>query len=325
MPRLDLGKGLSIPSPSKQKRNFFPSFTFPEEPNSEEAAEGLGPFGPGRTSETSKAIISPRSLGSASGLEQLKPATRILSAASINGTPRSSGEFYSVSNNSTETLASECITHDNSRLVHRTTHKRQDPLLAPPKNVVPEVLMMGYAQVTGSFTVDGSLVNQTSFEETRKRGVVGGRAGGGVVRNESAKRDSGLLGSFGWANIGESLGGLLGGNEFSSLKEENDNAKARSIPILSTPQSILFVDLRLNPGESRSYSYRSLLPKGIPPSHKGRAIKIAYNVVVGTQRATKASQQLQVQQVTIPFRVMTSVNGTLSLLMACEIKNTNMA
>lgn len=298
---------------------------FPQELGSEEATRGFGPLRREISSESSKATIYPKSLGSAGGLEQLKPATRILSAASINGTPRSSGEFYSVSNNSTETLASECITQETSRLMHRTAHKRQDSHLAPPKNLIPDVLMMGYAQITGSFTVDGSLVNQNSFEETRKRGVVGGRAGGGVVRNESSKRDSGLLGSFGWSNIGESIGGLLGGNEFSSLKEANDNSKARSIPILSTPQTILFVDLRLKPGESRSYSYRSLLPRGIPPSHKGRAIRITYNLVVGTQRATRTSQQLQVQYVTIPFRVMTSVNGTLSLLIAFWSKNTNNA
>jgi hypothetical protein len=35
------------------------------------------------------------------------PSARVLSTLSIAGTPRSSGEFYSLSNNSSETLASE--------------------------------------------------------------------------------------------------------------------------------------------------------------------------------------------------------------------------
>ncbi len=43
------------------------------------------------------------------------PSARVLSTTSIAGTPRSSGEFYSLSNNSTETLASEYVTHQPLR------------------------------------------------------------------------------------------------------------------------------------------------------------------------------------------------------------------
>lgn len=81
----------------------------------------------------------------------------------------------------------------------------------------------------------------------------------------------------------------------------------RSVPILSTPQSILFVDLRLPPGESRSYKFKFTLPKGIPPSHKGKAIKIAYNLVLGTQRPGKGVVQPTI--IEVPFRVLPHVNG----------------
>jgi hypothetical protein len=70
--------------------------------------------------------------------------------------------------------------------------------------------MMGYAQIMGSFTLDGSLINQAPFEEVKRKGVVGGQGGGGVVGVEKTKRESGLFGALGWGNIGESLGGLLG-------------------------------------------------------------------------------------------------------------------
>ena len=47
--------------------------------------------------------------------------------------------------------------------------------------------MMGYAQIIGSFTLDGSLVNQAPFEDVKRRGALGGQSGGGVVGLESIK------------------------------------------------------------------------------------------------------------------------------------------
>lgn len=264
-----------------------------------------------RSPDYLRRALSPRSQDVSNDLDQTKPATRILSPSSINGTPRSSGEFYSMSNNSTETLASEYNPQENSRLVHRPAHSRQTSYLAPARASEPEILMMGYAQITGSFILDGSLVNQGLFEEVKRKGIVGGQGGGGVVRNTSTKRESGLLGSIGWGNIGGSLGGLLGGTELSSIRETNDREGAGSIPILSTPQSILFVDLRLGPGESKSYHYSHPLPKGIPPSYKGRAMKISYSLVVGTQRASSNAKQHQVQRADIPFRILPSVNSKI--------------
>ncbi len=170
--------------------------------------------------------------------------------------------------------------------------------------------MMGSVQVAGSFTLDGSLVNQAPFEEVKRKGVIGGQGGGGVV-GVGSKSNGGLFGSFGWGQIGESLGGLLGTGELSSLKEMRGAANAQDIPLLRTPPSVLFVDLRLAPGESRAYRYRFTLPKGLPPTHRGRAIRISYHLVVGTQRAASAQQPQHVRHVEIPFRVFGGVNGVL--------------
>lgn len=307
------GVGLASPVTGTRDRSSYPNFRLPHvsaAPVSE--VSGRATRLPNeRSPDTIRRALSPRSQDVSNGLDQINPATRILSPSSINGTPRSSGEFYSMSNNSTETLASEYVPREKSRVGHRPAHSRQASYLAPAKASKPEVLMMGYGQITGSFTLDGSLVNQGPFEEVKRKGIVGGQGGGGVVRNNSTKRESGLLGSIGWGNIGGSLSGFLGGTELSSIKETNDSAGARSIPILSTPQSILFVDLRLGPGESKSYKYSHPLPKGIPPSYKGRAMKISYNLVVGTQRASNMTQQHQIQRADIPFRVLSSVNSKL--------------
>jgi hypothetical protein len=172
--------------------------------------------------------------------------------------------------------------------------------------------MMGYAQIQGSFSLDGSLVSLTPFEQVKKKGVVGGR-GGGVVGLEPTKRDNGLLRGFGWGNISSSLGDLLGGGELSTIKEMRGVANSKSIPLLTTPQSILFVDLQLAPGETRVFEYSFRLPRGLPPTHKGKAVKIAYSLVIGTQRAGGVKEQ-QVRSVEAPFRVLGSVNSSGDIL-----------
>ena len=241
--------------------------------------------------------------------KNMDSSTRTLYPVSIGGTPRSSADFYSTSNHSTETLVSEYNNHEQGRMYATPAHGRHGSWIGSMQSPKPDVLMIGYAQILGACTLDGSLINQAPFEEAKRKGVIGGHGGGGVVRHEASRRDSGILGSLGWGNIGESLGGLLGSNEISSLRDGQDSANAKAIPILSTPQAVLFVDLRLGPGESKSFTYNHPLPKGIPPSHKGRAIKIVYNLVVGTQRAATRLPQQHIQQVEIPFRVLTSVTG----------------
>ncbi|KAH4907404.1 hypothetical protein HBI80_066520 [Parastagonospora nodorum] len=249
-------------------------------------------------------------------VDSLSPIARVISGSSMDGTPRSSGEFYSMSNNSTETLASEYIGQASShaRLLPRPMHQRQGSHLAPPvRQSRPESIMMGYAQIMGSFTLDGSLINQAPFEEVKRKGVVGGQGGGGVVGVERKKRESGLFGALGWGNVGESLGGLIGSSEPSSMRDMNRIASMKTVPLISTPQSILFVDLKLAPGESRSYTYSFTVPRGLPPSHKGKSMKVSYHLTIGTQR-TGSTQDQQVKQVEVPFRVFGSVNSRGDIL-----------
>lgn len=213
-----------------------------------------------------------------------------------------------MSNNSTETLASDYVGQAANRTAPKSAHLRRGSSIAGKNHQrPPETLMMGYAQIMGSFTLDGALVNQVPFEEVKRKGVVGGQGGGGVVGVES-KNDGGIFGGFGWGSIGESIGGLLGSGELSSIKEMRGIASSKSVPLLSTPQSILFVDLRLAPGESRTYNYNFTLPRDLPPTHRGKAIKISYNLVIGTQRAGNGKDGQQVRHVDIPFRVFGGVD-----------------
>jgi len=292
---------------------FNRDFHFPAKP--------LGPKSPSPQQELTKPHrtssrrsvqqqpVSPRPPEGWSGaLSNLNPVTRVLSESSIGGTPRSSSEFYSVSNHSDETLTSEIPMPQqqrNGRLISNTiqsrqkSRSRQSSHERPPE---PETLMMGYAQTMGHFTLDGSLVNAAPFEEVKRKGVQGG---GGVVGIERSKRSSGMFGAFSWGNIGESLSGLLGPDDMSSMAQMKATASSKAIPLLSTPQSLLFVDLSLAPGESRSYRYRFMLPRGLPPSHRGRAIKVNYHLTIGVQRPGAPA----VKRIEIPFRVLGSYNS----------------
>ena len=181
-------------------------------------------------------------------------------------------------------------------------------------------LLMGYAQISASFTVDGSLVNQDAFEEVKRNAVVGVPGGSmGVSRSDSsagrgkARKGSsgGLLGALGLNSIEESISGLLSRNNLDGLRDMRGVASSKSIPLLSTNQSLLFVDLRLAPGEEQSYLFTCTLPKGLPASHKGKAIKISYNLIVGTQRPSTSSEPQRVNRISIPFRVFSGVIGRL--------------
>ncbi|KAK6439853.1 Golgi membrane exchange factor (Ric1p-Rgp1p) subunit [Oleoguttula sp. CCFEE 5521] len=248
---------------------------------------------------------SPRPVDRWSGtLSNLNPIQRVMSDSSAGGTPRSSGEFYSMSNHSDETIVSELPNqgHTTGRLLP-PPHARQASRSRVPSHdsMQPETLMMGYAQTSGHFTLDGSLVNAAPFEEVKRKGVQGS---GGVVGVERSKRTSGMFGALSWGSIGESMGGLLGGDDTSSMAQMKGTASSKIVPLLSTPQTLLFVDLRLAPGEGRSYHYRFALPRGLPPSHRGRAIKVDYHLVLGLQRP---GGQL-VKHIDVPFRVLGSVD-----------------
>ncbi|KAI4751388.1 Rgp1-domain-containing protein [Aureobasidium sp. EXF-3400] len=301
--------------PSASSASFPPEFSFPlESPGaSQRASPALGrspmpefQFPPRSPAPHQRPPHLPSPKLPDVSPSHANPLSRIISESGANDTPRTSSDFYSLTNHSSETVSSDAALPPTSRILPKPINGRNQQV-APtsmPRSKEPETLMMGYVQTMGSFILDGSLVNQAPFEDVKRKGVVGGQGGGGVVGVEKSKRESRMFG-FGWSNIGESLGGLLGGGEMSSIKEMRSVASSKTIPLLSTPQSILFVDLRLAPGETKSYSYRFRLPRGLPPSHKGRAIKVQYHLTLGIQRP---GGKQQVKHIEIPFRVLGSVN-----------------
>ena len=302
-------------SPSAMSGGMSPNFEFPPRPQATDDRPTPQPSPPklirnhSNMHSSQNRGISPRPPEGWSGpMSNLHPISRVITESSAGGTPRSSGDFYSMSNHSDETLASELPyqSQANGRLPAKQLHSRQVSRSIRPSDSAPaepETLMMGHAQTMGHFTLDGSLVNAAPFEDVKRKGVQGG---GGVVGVErSSKRASGMFGAFSWGNLGESIGGLLGNDDMSSIAQMKATASSKTVPLLSTPQSLLFVDLCLAPGESSSYHYSFALPRGLPPSYRGRAIKISYHISLGIQRPGGQP----VKQIEIPFRVLGSVNS----------------
>ncbi|KJF61121.1 intracellular protein transporter [Coccidioides immitis RS] len=316
------------PHRSRQKRgDSFPmDFKFPQAPPSRDETENSGSAmssssrinedGPSSDLFPSSPVPNVRPKRSPEPPGHLTPAIKILSNSIVDGSTRSSGEFYSLSNNSTETLESEYVIPPMSQprlpLRHRRHYSNLDSL---PGSQISQSqrLLMGYAQVSASFTVDGSLVNQSIFEEV-KRNAVMGTQGHRDASSKMEKPRQGFWGNLGLAGVSDSISGLLSGGELNGLREMRGVSSSQSIPLLSTPQSLLFVDLGLGPGEEKSFSFSFTLPKGLPATYKGKAMNFSYNLIIGTQRTANAKDVQRVHRINIPFRVLSGVDGQGSVL-----------
>ncbi|XP_012272249.1 RAB6A-GEF complex partner protein 2 [Orussus abietinus] len=92
---------------------------------------------------------------------------------------------------------------------------------------------------------------------------------------------------------------------FAPWQQENGHV------VMNTKPKILFCDLKLSPGESKTYVYRETIPSDSPPSYKGQALNYSYKITIGTQRVNTAIKLLRV-----PLRVL-----SLSVLPESSICN----
>lgn len=162
-----------------------------------------------------------------------------------------------------------------------------------------ESLLMGFAQVQGFFQLDDSMVETEEFEHIRTQGVVVTRQG--LEYGHDSKN-----GFFKGITSGINL--LLQGTE-SSDNNSKGTSSANDFPIFSTPQTLLFVDMKLLPGESRSFSYNLDLPINLPASCRGKCIKVFYNMAVGSQKLdVNGSPNPKI--ILAPFRVFPYISKT---------------
>ncbi|CAJ0641833.1 13995_t:CDS:10 [Entrophospora sp. SA101] len=200
-------------------------------------------------------------------------------------TPRSSVDFYGIgySDRGSGTWNGSLIDYKKYNISRHSSNGFRCSS-SPSLTQKYETLLWGFAQIVGQFTVDASLIKSIEFEplktKTMYRPASGNGAGGAV--------GGGTLGIFSPNSMNQ-----------SSLADLQERADSKSIPVFSTPPSILFCDLHLAPGESQTYTYESRLPNDLPPTHRGKAIKFYYNLIIGTHRGVMNHQSHIVQ---LPFR-----------------------
>ncbi|KAF7279992.1 hypothetical protein GWI33_006508 [Rhynchophorus ferrugineus] len=83
----------------------------------------------------------------------------------------------------------------------------------------------------------------------------------------------------------------------------SDNSKLE----FSTEPRILFCDLRLSPGQSKSFMYREKIPTDSPPSYRGQLVKYSYKITIGTQRVNSLVKLMRV-----PIRVLPLAEAVLN-------------
>ncbi|KAG9125759.1 hypothetical protein FRC07_006318 [Ceratobasidium sp. 392] len=105
-------------------------------------------------------------------------------------------------------------------------------------------------------------------------------------------------------------GGMNGMNGSASADGMGPSATVEEgvYPILETQPSVLAVDLPLQPGETRSYTYTISLPAALPPSFRGKYFRLTYHLVVGTTRPDTHPDAGQLRRVIrVPIRMYNHV------------------
>lgn len=250
-----------------------------------------------------------------------------------------------------------------------------------------ELLLWTFAKLEAHFEVDERLIKPTEFQDVKKAlfgktgaGAAGGvGAGGGMFGAGAGAVGGGTLegteepprtGWRGWlfgsgGGSGSPAGPSDGGGNMGSptartyspgvggtgtLEQRRNKAmQDKAVPMFSTPPSVVAVDLKLAPGESRNCAcllppalgltsiltvasartdtFTIGIPADLPPSFKGKSIKFQYNFVVGTNRAPPTSSLLaspafsgvapgkQISRVMkVPVRVYNNVSGKLDMI-----------
>ncbi|KAH9257433.1 hypothetical protein BASA84_000755 [Batrachochytrium salamandrivorans] len=223
-------------------------------------------------------------------LEILTPNTQdgTIRTAVTNGTSSNYSSTLSPMSDQTTPFTSSSLTPALAQLKVGTLFlKRRSTDPAVPLGA-REDIAWAFAQMTGQFTVDSTHVKTSSFSPLRQKVMY--RAAGSASGHGS-----------------QGGGGTLGVPSPSPVVVKRN--ETQPLPLYSTPPSILFCDLSLAPGESKSFKYEILLPSILPPSHRGKVARFFYKLIVGIQRSGKIRQS---QIISIPFRLFnrTNFNGT---------------
>ncbi|PWN28589.1 Rgp1-domain-containing protein [Jaminaea rosea] len=191
-----------------------------------------------------------------------------------------------------------------------------------------EVVYWSFAQFSGSYEIDESMIKPAEFEDVKRRLAYGGGIaspnpsgtprlmGGGDLGYADGSGAAFESASTGWgAYLRSALGSGLSipagrhrRTGSTMLDSSNKTMTSKTIPLFSSPPSILSVDLHLPPGASKTYSFTLRLPADLPPSYYGKSVKFTYELVVGTNRLDAGEGAVHVgnqrsRLIKIPLRI----------------------
>ena len=162
----------------------------------------------------------------------------------------------------------------------------------------PLSLISGYVQISGVFQYDSEVIAQSKFKQNEIKmvglDILSGHGTNYVAASEDGDRLRGNRNLTKYINSDFSnvTNGLLSSEitstgTVSSYKEpvlvNSNDTSIRVLPLLLIPQTLLFSEISLEPGEVRTFYFKSTkLPKDICPSYSSsKILSINYTLEVG--------------------------------------------
>lgn len=201
--------------------------------------------------------------------------------------------------NAVKGISEEEVISENTYMDLESQKVQREQLVKQIKYHEPVELMSGYVQISGMFQFDPELISKEKLDKASVK-VVGldtplnhvTRKTSGTVVGENDMNQSNSLARYFHSNGNSQILGSSSANE-DELKGDNSAAftlaahdepvEYEQFPILLIPQTLLFSELTLEPGETRVFRFKSTkLSPMIPPSYYvSQNISINYSLEVG--------------------------------------------
>jgi hypothetical protein len=157
----------------------------------------------------------------------------------------------------------------------------------------PIDLTTGFVQLSGYITYDPHVINHEKIEEFRKKSAISGKIGGLDGLELTKSHGNGIF---------DKISGYFN-QELDTMADEQDEKNKNletMVPFFSTPKSLLFSEVNLQPGETQIFYFKCRLPRALPPTYDGRGIKIHYRLIAGASLDQKLPTPVNVH---FPLRI----------------------
>lgn len=154
-------------------------------------------------------------------------------------------------------------------------------------------LLSSYIQISGKFQFDNSLIHKESFKSTESKilGLNYEDTTTTMLHDSSINKYDNYLNSD-YKNITSGLKFVARDNDkvindrnigMGDISRDNGNAEYDQVPVLLVPQSLVFTEILLNPGDVKTYLFKSApLDKQLCPSYMvSDSISILYEIEFG--------------------------------------------